>query len=241
MLDVKEQIYDEVYGGDEAVYEPPSGIIGFLYNNLEQYNVTRYQTTYELLPDHTERILDIGCGGGHFLFFAKEKLGECYGVDVSSKRILQATQASALRPDAGDFFFTQCDVDKGLDFPDDYFDAVTCIATIEHVFNPPNLVREIHRVVKPGGVAIIQTPNFAWLPHRLTLLAGRLPTTGGVYLGADWEHLHNFTQSSLRTLVTELDFKVESVTCTGIFAGLRRLWVSLLGGDLVFKVSHVKR
>lgn len=47
----------------------------------------------------------------------------------------------------------------------------------------------------------MQVPNIAWLPHRINLLLGKLPITGGFYMGADWEHLHWFTKSSLLELL----------------------------------------
>ena len=90
-------------------------------------------------------------------------------------------------------------------------------------------------MLKPGGIFIVQVPNIAWMPHRIQLLLGTLPTTGGVYLGADWEHLHNFTKSTIRQLLTEKGFEIKAVSCSGIFAKYRKWWPSALGGDLVVK------
>ena len=46
-----------------------------------------------------------------------------------------------------------------LDFPDEFFDFVTMLAVIEHVTNPEVLIREIHRVLKPGSKLILTTPK----------------------------------------------------------------------------------
>lgn len=68
------------------------------------------------------------------------------------------------------------------------------------------LLKEIHRVLKLSGIFIMQVPNIAWILYRVQLLFGKLPTTGGVYLGADWEHLHNFAKITLCRLLTENRF-----------------------------------
>jgi len=70
-------------------------------------------------------------------------------------------QRDALEKHIDGLYFYEYDVDKGLPFSDSFFDAVTCIAVLEHVFNPPNVLNEIHRVLKPNGFLIMQVPNVA--------------------------------------------------------------------------------
>jgi len=60
---VKEKIYDKVYGCKEIQYEPPSGILGFLYRKLKKFEVNRYQAVYDLLPSDKEKMLDVGGRG----------------------------------------------------------------------------------------------------------------------------------------------------------------------------------
>ena len=131
--------------------------------------------------------------------------------------------------------FCDCDVDEGIPFDDSFFDVVTCIAVLEHVFNPPNVLNEISRVLKLGGILIVQVPNIAWLPYRIQLLFGKLPKTGGVYLGTDWEHLHNFTKTTLCQLLMAKKFEIKAFSCSGIFAKYRKWWPSTLGADLIVR------
>lgn len=84
-----------------------------------------------------QRHLDIGCGDGYFL--RRSKCNERYGLD---KLI-------------GD------EVNDTLDFPYNYFDYVTMLAVIEHLFQPEELISEIWQVLKPDGKLIITTPKKA--------------------------------------------------------------------------------
>lgn len=206
MKDIKEKVYDNVYGRKEICYESSHGVIAFLYRKLLRFEVNRYQSVYNSLPSDKERLLDVGCGDGDFIFMAKDKFKECYGVDVSSLRIERAKKRAKERSDRDNIHLYKCDVDEELPFSDSFFDAVSCIAVLEHVLNPPNVVEKIHRVLKPGGIFIVQVPNIAWILYRIQLLFGKLPKTGGVYLGTDWEHLHNFTKSTICQLLTGKGF-----------------------------------
>ena len=123
-----------------------------------------------------------------------------------------------------------------MPFPDDFFEAVTCIATLEYLVYPYRAIREVRRVLKPGGYFIAQVSNFAFLPYRLALLFGQLPTPGGIdEIGVDWERLHSFTKQVIVTLLRRNEFEVVSLTCSGIFSRIRKVWPSLLAGDVVVK------
>ena len=235
MKDVKEKVYDDVYGRKEICYESPHGVVAFLYRRLLRFEVNRYRSVYDLLPSNKERLLDVGCGDGDFVFMSKGKFKECYGVDVSSLRTERAKKRAQERSDGDSVHFHKCDVDEGLPFSNSFFDVVSCIAVLEHVLNPPNVVEEIHRILKPGGIFIVQVPNIAWIPYRIQLLFGKLPKTGGVYSGADWEHLHNFTKTTLCQLLTEKLLEIEAVSCSGIFHKMRRSYPSVLAADIIVK------
>jgi len=228
MRNYKEKVYNSVYGHEKSSYESPYGFVAFLYKILKKREVNRYQVAYDLLPSIRDgRLLDLGCGNGDLIFICRSKFRECYGVDISLARVERAKR-HALERHIDGLYFCEYDVDKGLPFSDSFFDAVTCIAVLEHVFNPPNVVNEIHRVLKPNGFFIVQVPNVAWFPYRIQLLFGKLPKTDGSYLGADWEHLHWFTKDVLVKLLLASGFQIKQVTCSGVFAKYRKIWPSLL-------------
>lgn len=127
---VKERVYDDIYGRKNVFYERPHGLIAFLYGKLKKFEVNRYQAVCNMLPSHGERLLDVGYGDGDFILMIKNKFKECYGIDVSPLRI--GTAKNRFKEESN-IRFVQCDVDEGLPFNDSFFDAITCIAVLEHV------------------------------------------------------------------------------------------------------------
>lgn len=98
------------------------------------------------------RLLDVGCAYG-FLLRRFEKDFETFGVDVSEHAIEQArltAPGSNLRVH---------NVLEPLPFEDGSFDAVTITDLLEHVPGTPQILAEVARVLRPGGILYITTPN----------------------------------------------------------------------------------
>ncbi len=99
---------------------------------------------------------------------------------------------------------------ESLPYPDGHFGLVTCIETIEHLENFRALVREIYRVLKPGGLAVISTPNVLNLRSRLRYFSSgfynlfgplapeesRLPGPRGHITPVNWFYLAHALQSA---------------------------------------------
>jgi SAM-dependent methyltransferase len=108
-------------------------------------------------------VLDLGCGSGYGSAMLAEVAGHVTGADVSPSAVAHARREFS-RPN---LTFTELPATSGLPFEDQRFDAVVCFQVIEHVADDRHFVREIARVLRPGGVAILATPDrstrlFAW-------------------------------------------------------------------------------
>lgn len=104
-------------------------------------------------PGQTRRILDIGSGAGNMAHHLAH-YGEVIGLDYLA-RPLAVAQARGLDvcQGAGD----------GLPFPDDTFDLVALLDTVEHIPDEFGVFAECRRVLKPGGKVIVTVPAFMWL------------------------------------------------------------------------------
>jgi 2-polyprenyl-3-methyl-5-hydroxy-6-metoxy-1,4-benzoquinol methylase len=228
--------YEEFYI-DRNIRKSPLPVLTKLSGILNRFNTSSSQVIFKALTP-SQRLFDLGCGDGALAWKAKSKFQQVYGIDISENAIKQAIEKQEKRADKDFFTFQTYDADDGLPFEDSFFDAVTCIAVLEHTAHPPTLLKEIKRVLKIGGELVLLVPNDLWLPYRLQYLTGKVPASGYVDdLGMDWGHLHKFNKENILKLLTAVGFHVSNVTCSGIFANFRKKWLSLLAGDIIIKTT----
>lgn len=114
-----------------------------------------------LKPGQT--VLEVGCGSGVFLPGLAEKVqptGRVVGLDYSDALIAVARKAADETPYASLIATEVADAYK-LPYPDGYFDAAHCERVLMHLEDPTAAVREMARVVRPGGVVVAAEPDWA--------------------------------------------------------------------------------
>src|SRR5687767_14325904 len=117
-----------------------------------------------------------------------------------------------------DIRFLQLDIDAGIAASvSETFDAVCCLEVVEHVENPWNLLREIHKVVKPGGYLLLSTPNItSFLSRGIFFLTGRFHQ----FEEADWSygHISPISSFELEYAARQSGWEVVEVTPGGTLA-----------------------
>ncbi len=109
-----------------------------------------------------ERVLDIGCADGAMMIYCGLLGAEIYGIDLSSDFVEKANRSLGKFGIRGTAVLGDA---KRIDFPENYFDKVVSSDFFEHLNSPDNIsvLKEIKRVLKPGGVIIVKTPNLTYL------------------------------------------------------------------------------
>jgi 2-polyprenyl-3-methyl-5-hydroxy-6-metoxy-1,4-benzoquinol methylase len=173
----------------------------------------RYRFALELLPDAAPgaRLLDVGGGAGEFTELARAR--------GYATTLADGNPTSVDREAARGFDALRVDLNDGLPgVPDASFQLVSCLDVIEHVVPAERLLREIRRVLAPGGVLVLSTPNFGYLVDRLSYLRGRDVREEGY-------HFRFFTRRRLAGMLRAAGFRLERTNSVGSALGLNwMLW-----------------
>ena len=105
-------------------------------------------------------LVDVGCGGGKLWEFVGDRFDRYIGVDVVKYEGF---------PAEGEFIGYELDAGKAP-LADASANVVCAVETIEHLENPRAFMRELVRLTKPGGWAIVTTPNQLSLLSKITLV-----------------------------------------------------------------------
>lgn len=125
-----------------------------------------------LWADHTgKEILDYGCGPGHDLtgFCIYSNAAKVYSVDVSRKALMRAGHNLALHGVSADrvALIQTADLEDRIPLEDNSVDLVHSSGVIHHTTNPGSILRELYRVLRPGGNGTIMVYNRASVYYHL--------------------------------------------------------------------------
>jgi ubiquinone/menaquinone biosynthesis C-methylase UbiE len=198
----------------------PSGLFGrFILWDMNRHHskLTDWGLSH-LSIDKTAAILDVGCGGGRTInkLAAMASAGKVHGVDYSDASLAAARRTNARWIDIGRVEIHHGSVSQ-LPFADDTFDLATAIET--HLFWPDldGDMREILRVLKPGGALLIVAEIYKGGKH----LEGVRKKIFEKHLAANMNLL---TPEDHRDLLTNAGFSE-----TQILEEIDRGWISAVG------------
>lgn len=106
------------------------------------------------------KVLDVGCGSGKTLELLKKLGWDVYGLEIDKNAVKIARERGLVNVKLGGY-------EKIANFPSNYFDSIRLYHVIEHIPNPNNCLKLIHRKLKPGGEIILGTPNVNSLATKL--------------------------------------------------------------------------
>ncbi|MBI3165292.1 MAG: class I SAM-dependent methyltransferase [Chloroflexi bacterium] len=177
----------------------------------------RAQKANKLIPPQLRngRILDIGCGTYPY-FLAHTSFAEKFAIDQIP---LSQQTAAELKIES---FTLDLEVKPRLPFDDDFFEAVTLLAVVEHL-DPGHmaaLFKEIYRVLKPGGEVILTTPA-AWSDGLLKFMA-RINLVSAEEIH---EHAYAYTLPLLGWYFGQAGFEMTKINF-GYFEFMLNMWAT---------------
>jgi SAM-dependent methyltransferase len=167
----------------------------------ENYWLRRHQAAYLFALEHVRArsVLEVGCGEGYGTALLAASAGRVLGVDYDARTVVHA---AARYPQAA---FVRANL-AALPVPSASLEVVASLQVIEHVWDHPQFLCECLRVLRPGGLLFVTTPN------RLTFSPGR-DTPENPF------HTTEFTAAELTDLLGACGFGIDAVH--GLHSGAR--------------------
>jgi 2-polyprenyl-3-methyl-5-hydroxy-6-metoxy-1,4-benzoquinol methylase len=203
-------VFDDLrvrYGGDYFSYELANEANFFTLMKLGLADVDFDRVSEGF--SRPRRFLDVGCATGMLIQHIAGKGWDASGVDLCRESAEYGKKERGVDIRVGTL--------EEARLPSGAFATVHFSHLIEHVPDPRAFLAEVRRILKPGGLAVITTPNIGGLQARLFRERWR---------SAIADHLVLFSKRTLGRFVTEAGFTVEkTVTWGGLAAGTAPLWL----------------
>lgn len=203
------------------------------YNNIRMYNhsnpVIRYTESKRVnlilsfigLNDGRNRILDLGCGEGYII----NRINRSFNIhnnlllvagDISVKAISMGRDLNLIQQKDHPILLDA----ENIPFKNERFDYIVCTELLEHTVSPNTVLKEIERVLKPNGIAIITVPNEP-LINKIKLLFLKLNIFETFLkdvpkdMTKEW-HLHSFDLNVLKNVIMKenISLKIIKVEAT---------------------------
>jgi ubiquinone/menaquinone biosynthesis C-methylase UbiE len=170
---MSEKIYDEIYSSGHWI-------------NIGPATYTRYLLLKKITKwNKNDIVLDAGCGSGRFIKLLNPFVKEVHGIDTS-ERALKIAKSYKIK----NAIIRNGNVLK-IPYGNDFFDKVICIDVIEHIKDDKKVLKEIKRVLKKNGEAIVY------------FVSGELNPEIG--------HVHSYTIQTIQKLAKKLGLKIEKI------------------------------
>ena len=203
--------YADHYEKDAAFYdyfeEYPDGASRHENRRLHEAIIS------ELNGRSCEKILDVGCGNAwvakHFL--AKKK--QVVSMDIASVNVHKALN---IYPKPGHVGVV-ADVFQ-LPFKKDLFDVIIAAEIIEHVVDPAGFIKQLFKVLKPGGTLMISTPNEEKIKYSMCIHCNKETP--------QFAHLHSFSKKTFVDIL-ENNFKKKEIKYAYIFTFSNKALIKL--------------
>jgi len=193
-----------------------------ILNDLDE----KKELVLNLMPENIDKILDVACGDGLTLtrIDAKEK----YGIDINKENVKRSKKRGIKA--------SQRDVEERFPYRNNFFDIIMTEGLFQHLYDPELTIKEIKRVLKPGGFFIGSIPNNYHIIHRISYILAK-PHDSFLFRDRAAQISSSFfTLKSFRELIGKY-FEVE--ICTGRVGKFSRIWPSMFGMDIFWKAKKL--
>jgi len=172
------------------------------------------------------KVLDAGCGLGRMIRYAGTEGLEWYGIDLNADNLRVASRQ-------GPYVLRHGDLRKPLAYADEKFDVVILSHVLEHIEDPTNVIHNLRRAIKKGGMLLVGVPIFtaftAWCRKYM------VPVFDRIFQIPRRSHVYYFTIPVLKKMLERQGFEVGDVCGFRLFSASKVL--TLENSYLFYRIS----
>jgi len=222
---------EELFVLQQTLYESRNPTRRWLHRSRRAWLVE----AIERFGARARRAIEIGPGSGVYLPTLASVAEEVVGADVEDAYL---RQLRGIEDDHGNVRLVHDDITRSS-FPDDHFDLVLCSEVIEHIRDSRRALVEMHRVLRPGGVLILSTPQrFSPLEicSKVAFLPGVIDIVRRIYKEPVLEtgHVNLMTRRALRAQLGDACFAIRETYAAGAYLPV----IAELFGDRALRLER---
>lgn len=161
------------------------------------------------------KILEVGCGDASFTKCLAKYSSAITAIDIAAQQIERNAKAYP------EIKFIQHDVAERFPFGNDSFDVIWCSEVLEHLFDPRFALREMYRVLNPGGRLLVTVPYHGLLKNVLIALFN-----WDEHFAPTNPHVRFFSRKTLAHLSAIAGFRQIQTRCCGLNRPLRDRFIA---------------
>ncbi len=190
--------FERIYPTNYHAFEFSESEFGFVFKVRRRLEANRLLSWCKNLPEDA-RIIDIGCGDGFHLELLRDfgrKTWTLEGVDADERAASMAEKKGIA---------VHCGLLENLALQAESYHLAILLQTIEHVANPPQLLRDVRALLRPGGRIVIVTDN----TDSLDFTWSKKSYWGGYHFPRHW---NLFNKKTIHRLAEQSEMEVETLT-----------------------------
>jgi 2-polyprenyl-3-methyl-5-hydroxy-6-metoxy-1,4-benzoquinol methylase len=214
-----------------SIYSQSAGYFATSEQELSKtspYDALQLNQHFQSLGMSNGRLLDVGCALGSFMYHMQGLGWEVEGIDINGDAV-KVARKNHLTAHIGEF--------QTYSFPASSFDVICMRDVIEHGRSPKQMLLTAGRLLRPGGLLLVKTPNGKASFATATLKMAKILKFPWPHSEAPY-HLYEFTPKSLNLLVTSAGFDVINFSLSGRVHFFYKVGASGFFDKLKVEIKH---